>query len=251
MPKKLTYEYVKNYFEEQRCKLLEKEYINNYTKMKYKCNCGGVSKISFANFQKGHRCMECGTEKRSKKQRLTYSHVKQHFKNNGCELLEKEYKNAQIPLKYKCKCGNLNKISFASFYMGRRCRECGIKKNSGKNCHLWNPNLTDEERNAKRKSIEYYKWINIIYKKDDYTCQKCKKRKEKNNKNLKLNAHHFINYSENKELRFDKNNGITLCNKCHTKFHKTYGYKSNNRYQLKEFLKPIKLNYLLNNFCKL
>ena len=34
---KFTYEYVYNYFKEQKCKLLETEYINSSTKMKYKC----------------------------------------------------------------------------------------------------------------------------------------------------------------------------------------------------------------------
>ena len=236
MRKKLTYEYVEQYFKKQKCKLIEKEYKDNRTKMKYKCNCGKNSEISFANFQKGRRCKKCGIEKRSKKQRLTYEHVKQYFKNNKCELLDKNYKNALTPVKYKCNCGKISKISFASFQSGRRCRKCGIKKYSGKNCHLWNPNLTDEERKATRKHPEYYKWINLIYKKDDYSCQKCKKRKDKSNKDLKLNAHHFINYSSNKKLRFIKSNGITFCDICHTKFHKKYGYKKNNKKQLNNFL---------------
>jgi hypothetical protein len=45
MGKKLTYEYVSNYFEDRGCILLEKEYINNHTKMRYICNCGDISKM--------------------------------------------------------------------------------------------------------------------------------------------------------------------------------------------------------------
>ena len=37
-------------------------------------------------------------------------------------------------------------------------------------------------------------------------------------------------------------NGITLCEKCHKEFHKTYGYKNNNIKQLKEFLNAIDKN---------
>jgi len=50
MSKKHNYEYVKGCFKEQGCELLEKEYKNNKTKMKYKCNCKNISKITFSNF---------------------------------------------------------------------------------------------------------------------------------------------------------------------------------------------------------
>lgn len=39
MVKKLTYENVYNYFKQYECKLLEIEYINSKTKMKYICKC--------------------------------------------------------------------------------------------------------------------------------------------------------------------------------------------------------------------
>ena len=37
--RKLSYEYIIQYFEDQGCELLEKEYINNNTKMRYLRNC--------------------------------------------------------------------------------------------------------------------------------------------------------------------------------------------------------------------
>lgn len=45
MPSKLTYEFVKQYFKEQKCELLETEYINANTKMKYVCVCKNESYI--------------------------------------------------------------------------------------------------------------------------------------------------------------------------------------------------------------
>ena len=50
MGKKLTFEYVENFFKEQKCKLLETEYINAHTKMKYKCSCGNDSDTNFNKF---------------------------------------------------------------------------------------------------------------------------------------------------------------------------------------------------------
>lgn len=95
----------------------------------------------------------------------------------------------------------------------------------------WNKNLTDEERQKLRKSIEYTRFRRKVFKRDKHTCQKCG-----DNQGGNLNAHHIRNHSTHKELRYDVNNGITLCKKCHIEFHKKYGYKNNNENQIKEFL---------------
>jgi hypothetical protein len=50
--RKLSYDFVKNYFILNNCELLEKEYINANTLMEYICEC-----------QTGHRCNDCGIEK--------------------------------------------------------------------------------------------------------------------------------------------------------------------------------------------
>lgn len=57
---KLTFEYVKAYFTEQNCELLETDYKNNSTKMKYKCKCDYISEIRFKDFKNGIRCLKCG-----------------------------------------------------------------------------------------------------------------------------------------------------------------------------------------------
>jgi len=49
--KKLTFEYVKQYFEDRGCELLETEYINSKIKMRYICKCGNEAEIKFNSFQ--------------------------------------------------------------------------------------------------------------------------------------------------------------------------------------------------------
>jgi very-short-patch-repair endonuclease/ribosome maturation factor RimP len=116
---KLSFEFVKQYFRENECELLETNYINSKTKMRYKCKCQNESEIRFNNFQNGSRCKNCsGTEK------YTYDFVKQYFKNNNCELLEKEYINANTNMKYKCRCQNESYTRFTTFKSGVRCRNC-------------------------------------------------------------------------------------------------------------------------------
>lgn len=119
MTKKHTFESINKYFEDQSCKLLETEYINNKTKMKYRCKCGNDSEITYGNFLSGKRCKKCaGNEK------LTYEFVHNYFKEDKCELLESEYINSNTKMKYKCKCGNESSISWDSFISGSRCKKC-------------------------------------------------------------------------------------------------------------------------------
>jgi len=52
-------DYIKKIVEEQGCELLETEYINAKTKMKYKCRCGFISYSLFNNIKNGHGCSNC------------------------------------------------------------------------------------------------------------------------------------------------------------------------------------------------
>jgi len=70
--------------------------------------------------------------------------------------------------------------------------------------------------NKIRTSPEYKEWKQNIFERDNWTCQKCKNRSSKNN-NLILHAHHIKPFALFPELRFDINNGITLCKECHNK----------------------------------
>ena len=60
---KHTIEYVRKYFEDRGCKLLETEYIGANTKMRYICKCGREAKITFGHFYSGRRCWNCRNDK--------------------------------------------------------------------------------------------------------------------------------------------------------------------------------------------
>ena len=57
----------------------------------------------------------------------------------------------------------------------------------------------------------YKKFRLDVLKRDKFTCQMCKKKGKK----TRLNVHHIMKWSSAASLRFDIDNGITLCKKCH------------------------------------
>jgi hypothetical protein len=65
--RKLDYNYVKKYFEINGCKLLSANYENSYEKLDYICKCGRQSVITYNNFQRGRRCLQCRIEKKKGK----------------------------------------------------------------------------------------------------------------------------------------------------------------------------------------
>ena len=88
---------------------------------------------------------------------------------------------------------------------------------------------------VERSTYEYRHWRKSVFDRDLYACQCCGAKSGIGNK-VELNAHHIKNWKDNTNLRYDINNGITLCDKCHTDFHSKYGKKNNTEQQLKEFL---------------
>ena len=73
----------------------------------------------------------------------------------------------------------------------------------------WKDGVTSKNEQL-RKSIEYKRWRQEIFERDNYTCQSCGKRG-----GINLNANHKKPWSLFPELRFDLNNGETLCVPCH------------------------------------
>ena len=122
----------------------------------------------------------------------------------------------------KCKyCGKDIKTTKSEHqsYCNSDCRNQDYKNtHKGPLSHFWKGGKVKESI-LKRTCAEYKKWRNDVFKRDNYTCQKCGKH------TIDLEAHHIKEQSRYPELIYELSNGLTLCHKCH-KLTDNYGYKA-------------------------
>jgi len=86
---------------------------------------------------------------------------------------------------------------------------------TGSNNPNWRGGVNYENR--KDRNGERYKlWRESVFKRDNWTCQKCGARSKKGHL-IRLEAHHIKPFATYPELRFAIDNGLTLCKKCHDK----------------------------------
>ena len=155
MPPRLTYEAVKQIFEEAKCTLVSKEYKSNKKILEYKCSCGhpDTQEITLDTFKRGIRCPNCRTDRMKAtnmhlygyehnaqrpdvkeaalrgimeyvaNKKLKIEDLKEIYKAAGCELLETDYKNVTVPMRFRCVCGKEGKIRYDKFAIGHRCSD--------------------------------------------------------------------------------------------------------------------------------
>lgn len=127
MPKKRTFEEVKAAFEARGYELLETEYINNKTKMKYRCpkHPNKTLEIKYNSLQQGQGCPYC-----ARTAKPTYEEVKAEFEERGYELLETMYINSSTKMRYRCLKHKDEKlyIRLNDLRGGHGCPHCGYEK---------------------------------------------------------------------------------------------------------------------------
>jgi 5-methylcytosine-specific restriction endonuclease McrA len=134
------------------------------------------------------------------------------------EITKEKNKNGIRICRCLCSCGKEKSYSATSLGHARSCGCLIIEnKNRGSEHWNWNGGITPENA-AIRNSLESKQWRIAVFERDNYTCQDCGARSKKGlKKPVKLVAHHIKSFFEFSELRFDINNGITLCDDCHKK----------------------------------
>jgi len=99
---------------------------------------------------------------------------------------------------------------------------------------LWNPDITDEQRVLQRKTYLDARFKKGVKARDSNTCKICGETKGT------IVAHHLMSYTEYPEFRYDIDNGVTLCEKCHIDFHEKFGWGKTTKEDFEAHLKTIK-----------
>lgn len=197
--KKLTYEFVREQFEEEGYKLLSTNYINSDEYLFYLCPNNHKHKIRWYNWKSGKRCPFCLGQNRPN----TFF-VKNILSEEGY-ILVSEYVNNYTKLDVICSNGHLSSINWRDWCRGVRCKKCSFSKE-----RHWNwkggisklpycPNWTEEYKEE-------------IKERDGYQCLNpyCYHTTDR------LSVHH-IDYTK---TLCGPGNLITVCRGCNTRANK-------------------------------
>ena len=233
------------------------KYENERTELKIKClKCGNEELKSGRSLNKRrYVCSNCRkitskNRKREKARALAKSQGKHRFRVTT-ESMKKEidiltnseysmigkFETCKIPILIKHnKCGHEWETRRGDFInKGCRCPQCYIT-DTCKELNISIEQWGDGGRRSDRRLVQ--RWSNRIKKRDNGKCVIC-------GSNKLLNAHHLNGWHWNIEDRFSIDNGVTLCEECHHKFHDTYGWGGNTKEQFKEYEKPKQLAFAL------
>ena len=133
-----------------------------------------------------------------------------------------------------CDCGK-KKTIIGNHLMSGNTKSCGCIQKETMHDIRWNPNLSKEDREINRSremSVPgLHIWRKEVYKRDGWHCTVCG-----DNSSGNLVAHHKNSWSDNKLLRLDVNNGVTICVDCHKEFHGQFGWGRNTEKQWNDFI---------------
>jgi len=196
------------------CLICGKEYfvIPSYTSSRYcSLQCVGMS-------QRGkltktiNSCRNCGElfEVYSDQRRKIFCSSECHFSWRSKKFGGDRNPNYQGATIRKCEiCG----IEFISRNRRKYCSHKCAPERFGESAPCWKGGLTPENMKI-RNSIGYVEWRNLVFERDNFTCQECGEREGK------LTAHHINAFSDYPDFRMEISNGKTLCWKCHGNLHR-------------------------------
>jgi len=118
--------------------------------------------------------------------------------------------------KKRCHLSEEHKRKLSLANKGKKIPQEQLEKVRGKNSWRWIKDRTKLCRISKqgeRRTSAYIYWRKQVWLRDDFKC------KINNSEcNGKIEAHHILSWREYPELRFEINNGITLCHAHHPRF---------------------------------
>lgn len=138
----------------------------------------------------------------------------------------------------QCECGGEKSIKsiLGEHLKSGKIVSCGCYRRemvTGENHPNWKGGVNSENRKL-RSTPECLKWRQDVLRRDNYQCQCC-------GSSSNLNVHHIYNFLDHIDLRLNIDNGLTLCEQCHSAkfkntFHNMYGTYNNTPEQLRKYI---------------
>jgi len=125
MPEKLTIEYIKNEFKNRGLHLLTTVYINNRTKLVYKCKYGKFHTTNWINWSRS-KSKICKCERSINLRNIQYDKLKKIIEEKGGTLLscKEQYINNKVKIIYICNNKHVNNVIPENIFKGHWCRKC-------------------------------------------------------------------------------------------------------------------------------
>jgi len=222
----------------KNCLYCNKEFIANVSSRKFCCKkCWDLKQRKVENFK---LCIICGKEFKTSGNKDRNSVVCCSRKCSSIYRRTEEYQNKMNkyvgerwwskPLLEKNK--KICVICGKEYRVRGKKRRNNSKTCSGKCYGIWrsqnfigknHPRFTDygNEIGRLRGTLQYDEWRKKVYRKNGWICQQCGKHCKHD-----IVAHHIKSFKDFPSLRFDVDNGITLCRSCHKKIHVEIGSKT-------------------------
>ncbi len=104
------------------------KYINNHTKMEWKCGVGHKWKSCFKHIRNGSWCPICVIDE----SKNTMQDISKLAKKYNGKCLSDKYTNSYTKMKWRCKKGHQWNTTYGNVLKGRWCPKCNISKSQEK-----------------------------------------------------------------------------------------------------------------------
>jgi hypothetical protein len=193
---------------EVSCEFCKKIFYPKYKKTKF-CSRGCSSKVN--GYQNGHKLSQTAIKKMSetKLTRLGYKNKTSICKNckQDFEFKESKKKDDRVFCSKKCLYDYGGRMGIlASEETKKKIGEAHI----GDKNWSWRGGIS-KLRKRQFSQVKHREWRKSVFERDNFTCQECKI------VGSYLEAHHIKPFAYFPDLRYDIDNGITLCKSCHSK----------------------------------
>jgi Zn finger protein HypA/HybF involved in hydrogenase expression len=212
-------------------------YLNAKAKVIIICPIHGEFQQEPSSHLTGKGCPKCGAESRGLQKRLREDYFVE--KANEIHKGKYDYSSAKYSIAHSkvtiiCPTHGSFEQTPNSHLNGAGCPKCAIERRIGENNCQYKDGLS-KERYKTRHDTRYSRWVKAV-KQDAAFCDCCG---VPFSEGTAVHAHHLDGWHWAIDKRFDLNNGVALCNKCHYAFHSKYSTQNNTNFQYVEFKEGI------------